>query len=64
MEDCLGSGQEFKIQISFVVRKLSGNVATWWNHLTQARHHEGHKNVKPLLKMKQLLGGQFLSSNY
>lgn len=51
-------------QVKFVVCRLQGGAATWWNQLLQTRVREGRGQVKSWKRMKQLLRSHFLPTDF
>lgn len=51
-------------QVKFVACKLIGGAAAWWVQLVQTRKREGKGAIRSWGRMKQLLCGHFLPSDY
>ncbi|XP_028556143.1 uncharacterized protein LOC114581024 [Dendrobium catenatum] len=51
-------------QVKYVACRLKGGASAWWQQVTQSRRREGRGAVRNWLRMKQLLRGHFLPTDY
>ncbi|KAI0495115.1 hypothetical protein KFK09_025262 [Dendrobium nobile] len=51
-------------QVKYVACRLKGGASAWWSQLLQCRRREGRGPVRSWLRMKQLLRGHFLPTDY
>ncbi|KAI0499806.1 hypothetical protein KFK09_018014 [Dendrobium nobile] len=51
-------------QVKYVACRLKGGASAWWSQLLQSRRTEGRGPVRSWLRMKQLLRGHFLPTDY
>ncbi|PKU66437.1 hypothetical protein MA16_Dca009680 [Dendrobium catenatum] len=51
-------------QVKYVACRLKGGAGAWWMQLLQARRREGKGNVTSWYRMKRLLRGHFLPTDF
>ncbi|XP_020691225.2 uncharacterized protein LOC110105887 [Dendrobium catenatum] len=51
-------------QVKYVACRLKGGASAWWSQLLQCRRREGRGPVRSWSRMKQLLRGHFLPTDY
>ncbi|XP_020696471.1 uncharacterized protein LOC110109634 [Dendrobium catenatum] len=51
-------------QVKYVACRLKGGAGAWWQQLIQSRRREGRGQVRSWHRMKQLLRGQYLPTDY
>ncbi|PKU71894.1 RNA-directed DNA polymerase [Dendrobium catenatum] len=51
-------------QVKYVACRLKGGASAWWLQLLQSRRREGRGDVRSWFRMKQLLRGHFLPTDY
>ncbi|XP_028549168.1 uncharacterized protein LOC110102806 [Dendrobium catenatum] len=51
-------------QVKYVACRLKGGASAWWHQLLQARRRDGRGAVRSWFRMKQLLRGHFLPTDY
>ncbi|PKU81321.1 RNA-directed DNA polymerase [Dendrobium catenatum] len=55
---------EVEKQVKYVACRLKGGASAWWSQLLQCRRREGRGPVRSWIRMKQLLRGHFLPTDY
>ncbi|KAI0500729.1 hypothetical protein KFK09_018945 [Dendrobium nobile] len=51
-------------QVKYVACRLRGGASAWWQQLLQSRHREGKGHVRTWARMKQLLRGHYLPTDF
>ncbi|PKU73240.1 RNA-directed DNA polymerase [Dendrobium catenatum] len=51
-------------QVKYVACRLRGGAGAWWSQLLQSRRREGRSPVRSWTRMKQLLRGHFLPTDF
>ncbi|KAI0529675.1 hypothetical protein KFK09_002229 [Dendrobium nobile] len=51
-------------QVKYVACRLKGGASAWWSQLLQSRRREGRGAVRSWMRMKQLLRGHFLPTDF
>ncbi|XP_020691321.2 uncharacterized protein LOC110105961 [Dendrobium catenatum] len=51
-------------QVKYVACRLKGGASAWWLQLLQMNHREGRGPIRSWFRMKQLLRGHFLPTDY